>query len=97
MKKIFTIAAMLTVAFCAMAQPQGEGQPPRQRGNRAQMKADRMKQELALTDKQYKKVLKVFKDEESAMHPESSRSAPSSSERSRRPASCGPSATSASV
>ena len=80
MKKILSIAAMLTVAFCAVAQPQG-GRPqggPQQQGeklnrekvNPAQMKADRMKQELSLTDKQYKKVLKVYKQEENSMHPQ---------------------------
>ena len=79
MKKIIAFAGMLAVAFCAAAQPQGqaqfpprgEGQGPRPMENQAQMKADRMKQELQLTDKQYKKVLKVYQKEEKAMHPES--------------------------
>ena len=78
MKRLITIAAMLTVAFCAMAQteskpklePQDGGRPPRPEGNFAQMKAERMKQELSLDDKQYKKVLKVFEQEESSMHPQ---------------------------
>ena len=88
MKKILTIAAMLTVAFCAMAQSQDGSQTPDQMGNppqmgapgapgapgqmapNAKMKAERMKQELSLTDKQYKKVLKVFEQEEDAMHPD---------------------------
>ena len=80
MKKILSIAAMLTVAFCAVAQPQGGrpqggpqqqgGEPNREKVNPAQMKADRMKQELSLTDKQYKQVLKVYKQEENSMHPQ---------------------------
>ena len=112
MKKILTIAAMLTVAFCAMAQSQDGSQTPDQMGApgapgqivpngqmgapgapgqmgnppqmgapgapgapgqmapNAKMKAERMKQELSLTDKQYKKVLKVFEQEEDAMHPD---------------------------
>ena len=77
----FTSLAATIVCLSAAAQPPQDGNVPPQgfgqfpEGEQrpmvepAQMKADRMKEELNLTDKQYKKVLKVFKAEQSAMHP----------------------------
>ena len=57
-------------AGAAYAQPQ-EGERP-ERPDMAKMKAERMKMELSLTDKQYKKVLKVYQSEEESMHPSNS-------------------------
>ena len=82
MKRLVLIfAAAFIAGFSASAQPQSrEGQQPprhRQTVSRPQQKADLMKRELSLSDKQYKKVLKVFKQEESSMHPDNGGGMPS--------------------
>ena len=63
MKRLAFISAAILIALIpALAQP----------ARSALQKADLMKRELSLTDKQYKKVLKVFKQEEKALHPDNS-------------------------
>ena len=78
MKKNLLIALALCVALNVAAQPgggpqqrpdQGQASNPPKMENPAQMKAEMMKAELGLTDKQYKKVLNVFKQEQNSLHP----------------------------
>ena len=69
MKHIILTAMTLMIGMSVMAQPQGNGPEMFNAEETAQLKADQMKSELSLTDKQYKKVLSIFKQEQNSLHP----------------------------